>query len=305
VVLAALAVVVVELGPRALTGGVVHESEARTLAGVVVHPGHALRELPHLAVLALVWLGAAGSPRDGRALGGRLAALGLLTAACGAVVFAAAAAESGVSSAWRDLAQSRAASDLAGPGVHYRFHLLSDVALAGLLFALGRTVGPDDAGGARRARLGAVALAIALFGAALAAWGVESVTAPRFVGHAGREVVTFVLLALPVTWALALRAPAAELAPRRALGEPGTRVALALAALALGALAWNAAGVDLLAASSAPERPLALNLAAHQLEHLFDVAYLAAAAGVARGRPRGRGPASLAPRGAPFGSRRR
>ncbi|HEX9800132.1 MAG TPA: hypothetical protein VGC00_08200 [Thermoanaerobaculia bacterium] len=283
VLLVALAIVVGSLGIAAIAGGAVHESEARSLAGVVLFPGHALRELPHLVLLALLWLGAAGAPRDGRELGRRLAALGVLTAACGAALFAAAAAESGAALAWQDLAQSRAARDLAGPGVHFRFHLLSDLALGGLLFAVGRTVGPADGGRERRVRLGAVAVAGGLFAAALAAWGIESVATPRFVGHAGREILTFALLALPVLWALALRGHGTSLALRRALGERDVRLALAVAALGAGGLGWHALGVDLLAASSAPSRSLALNLAAHQFEHLFDVAFLAAAGRIASG----------------------
>lgn len=274
--LGSLLVVVSQLGPASLIAAPAHESEARSLLGVALYPAHALRELPHLILLALVWTGAVARPRDGRDLARRLARLVLLAVGCGAVLIAITAADGGLASAWLDLAQGRAASDLEGAGVHFRFHLLSDIALGGLFFATGRTV----ASTAGRSSFGGwipVSMAGGLFLAGIAAWGVDAVGSPRFVGHAGREVETVALVALPVLWALALRSPGAGLELRRVLAERGARVALTVAAGGSGLLLWLAAGADLMAASSAPERSVALNLAVHHFEHLFDLAFLVAA----------------------------
>jgi hypothetical protein len=277
VLVASFWVVVRELGAEALVGASAHESESRSLAGVLLYPAHALRELPHLVGLALVWLAAVAPPRDGRELGAQLGRLALLTIVTGLALFAAAANEAGALAAWQDLAQTRAARGLEGPGAHFRFHLLSDLALAGIFYAAGRTVvGPAPVERAPGGRW-LLALAGTLLLAALAAWGVDDVLSPRFVGHAGREVETSMAIVLPVLWALALRAPGATLEWRATWARRDVGVALAVAALAAGTLLAHALGVDLMAASSAPSRSVALNLATHHFEHLFDVAFLALA----------------------------
>jgi len=269
---ASAGVVAGALGPAALFGGAVHESEARSLLGVALYPAHALRELPHLVFLALVWLAATAPARDGRELARQTGRLALAAAIAGVALFAAAAREVGVVAAWQDLSQYRAARGLEGAGSHFRFHLLSDVALAGLFYVAGRTV--RRGGAPRSATPWGLAPAAALFAAALAGWGLSDVLTPRFVGHAAREVETGALVLLLPLWALALRAPGAALAPRRALGEPGVWLAAATAAVAAGVLVRHALGVDLMAASSAPSRRPALNLAVHHFEHLVDAAFL-------------------------------
>jgi hypothetical protein len=272
VIAASLAVVAVELGPTALAGASAHESESRSLLGVALYPAHALRELPHASLLALVWLAATAPARDARDLVRQIGRLALVAALVGLALFVAAAREVGALAAWQDLAQFRAARGLEGAGSHFRFHLLSDVALAGLFYVVGRTVRRDDV--APPAAPYTPAVAAVLFVAALASWGVADVLSPRFVGHAGREVETAALIVLPPLCALALRAPGASFDLHGARRELGVWLAAGATAVATGILLIRSLGVDLMAASSAPSRGVALNLAVHHFEHLFDAAFV-------------------------------
>src|SRR3990172_9064098 len=147
---ASLGIVLYELGPAAPLAWVAHENEPRSLLGIVLFPGHALRELPHVLVLTLVFGGALVPARDVR-LAARQAATVLARAtAFGAALFLWASLESGWRAAWVDLTQQRGAPDLLAPGVHVRLHLMSDLALALLFFGA--------AGLFERAGMGAIAL---------------------------------------------------------------------------------------------------------------------------------------------------
>jgi hypothetical protein len=275
-------VVVAALGPEALWRAPAHESEARSLLATALFPGHALRELPHLALLSLLFLFAWAPPSTGREARRLLGALGLATVGMGSVLFAWAALEAGPAAAWADLCQARAAPDLAGAGIHFRLHLASDLVLGGTFFAAGRLLGGPPAGGRLAWLAPAGAAAMLALGALV--WGVDGVAGPRFVGHALREVETHAVVTLPALLAGVLWWRAEERAarsPGAVLRERPVVAALGVAAAAGVFLLAGLPGVDVARDGSAPGRSVPLNLAAHHVEHLLDVAYLLVAAAVA------------------------
>ena len=261
-----LGIALASLGSEALITARAHETEARSLQAVALFPGHGLRELPHVLVLALAFAGAVAPARSPRAAGRQIARAATGTALCGAVLFVWAGLEAGWASAWSDLRQHRGAVDLEAPGIHVRMHLVSDVALGALFLGA--------AGLFERAGLGVGLLAAAgLLGALAGAAGTAGVSHPRFVGHAVREIVTHVSVTLPL-----LLAWTASRAKLRATGRRlpwWSWVAVAVAAATTGALLLLLPGPAVIARySSAPQRPLALNLAVHNFEHLIDLGVL-------------------------------
>jgi len=264
---ASLGIVLYELGPAALLASVAHENEPRSLLGIVLFPGHALRELPHVLVLTLVFGGALVPARDVR-LAARQAATVLARAtAFGAALFLWASLESGWRAAWVDLTQQRGAPDLLAPGVHVRLHLMSDLALALLFFGA--------AGLFERAGMGAIALVgMALLAGMAGVSGLAEIAHPRFVGHAAREVFAQTLVTLPLlmawTWR---RIPLEPVAALRTRWWTGGALAAGFVVTALLGLGVGRVS-DVLRYSSAPGRSLALNLAAHNFEHLLDLLLL-------------------------------
>jgi hypothetical protein len=124
---ASLAIILSSLEMSSLWLGIAHESAGRSLPGIILYPGHALRELPHVGLFALCWVGAQ-HPELTLKQGIRRLSLVLGTvAACGLIFFAWASLESSISLAWLDLFQHRAAPDLEGFGVHFRYHFWSDL----------------------------------------------------------------------------------------------------------------------------------------------------------------------------------
>jgi len=261
-----LGITLAHLGSAALIKARAHENEPRPLLAVALYPGHGLRELPHVLVLALAFAGTVVPARSWRAASRQLAAAGAGAAVCGTLLFVWAGFEVGWDSAWSDLSQRRGAVDLIAPGIHVRMHLLSDVVLGALfLGAAGLFAG---------AGLGVGALAAAgLLGALAVAAGTAGVSHPRFVGHALREIVTHVWVTLP----LLLAWTAARVGPR-SLGLRVPRwswVAVGVAAAVTGVLLLLLPGLaDVTRHSSAPGRPLALNLAVHNFEHVIDLGVL-------------------------------
>lgn len=264
---------------------VAHESEPRSLLGVALFPAHALREMPHLLVIACAWVGTLAPSRDARAAARQAGALIVLTAATVAILFAWASLEEGAGAAWIDLSQSRGAADLVERGIHFRMHAASDLAL-GCLFA---AAGGLYAG----AGLGALVPAgAALLAAMAAAWGLSGIAEPRLAAHAAREVFTHALVTLPIVmaWAARRRAfePAIALRSRRWVWLAVAGAAITSGALAAAvARAGGPAGV--LRHASNPGRSLPLNLAVHNFEHLLDALFLVAVTSVASGRGAGSG----------------
>lgn len=276
--LGSFAVTWAALGTDALYDGVAHESEPRSLLEVVLFPGHALRELPHVFLLALCWVaGAHGRSALRPSLLDLKRVFAIFAAWC-ALLFVWATLEDGSISAWQQLAQSVAAPGLHGAGAHFRYHLWSDVALALLFFGVGRALATPSTG-----HDWLLVWAILLFAAMLLAWGVHDTWSPRSIGHQAREVFTYTLLSLPcLVWVkLHYGEPIASLA---AFQQKAVLLPLGAAVAITALLAWGVLHGDVLRFSSNPTRGPLLNLAVHNFEHLLDlVPLLGAAAWTARG----------------------
>ena len=261
-----LGVIVANLGWGVLLTGTAHESEERSLLMTVLYPSHALRELPHLVVLALIWAGTLAPARRTRDAGRQAAIIALGALAAGTLLFLWAWGETGPLEAWVDLSQQRGAPDLLSPGVHYRLHAVSDPILALLL--VGAAGLHPRAGRSPLAILG-----IVLFLAMTALWLDGEALGPRFLGHGVREVVTHSIVTLPLLLALAHH-PAAALDFRLLFRRRWPAICLGLAAVLTLVAAVAAGPADVLEHSSAPERSLILNLAVHNFEHLLDLLFL-------------------------------
>ena len=269
--------VVLHLGVASLWTPIAHEAEGRSLLTVALFPGHGLRELPHVLILAMFWL----EGRIGRIELRQLAPIALRLAgtvvALTLVLFVWAAAEAGWASAWLDLSQGRAAEGLLGPGRHFRFNLLSDIALAGLFFCAGRLSREtrSQRGGAPWfAVTGGVALL-----SLVVVWGWAEVGTPRFIGHQAREIFTHTLVTLPLLAGLTGRSALRV----RHLREGSVALGFAIAAGLSGWLAWSVLHVDILSYGANPELPMLVNLSVHNWEHLIDLVLLLLVSKVALG----------------------
>ena len=253
-------------------GHTVHEDGSRTLLGTVFYFEHALRELP---LDLLLGLGAAGAvrwftPRRDRVRGRRVG-LGALVLLC-LVVVVGAIAVAGVPEALRNLAQmhTRPGAELAW-GAHWRYHLLSRLALLALALAVAglaaarRSRGFTANGDPRLFRR--VLIAFALITVVFLP-NLDPLLDSVFLGHQARELATHTLVTLPLALGAALAASGA--APRGG-GERSSRPAILLAAAgAAAAAAYLAAGVLLTGASSQGQTDdLTVLLGAHVFEHSF------------------------------------
>jgi hypothetical protein len=228
---------------------VLHEDGARTLLGTVFYGEHALRELPldlllaaAVAASALAFPGARRAP-SGRALGAAAAAAVAAVVCCGLAA--------GGGAALTDALAQRVTRPGAPEswGAHWRFHLLSRLAL--LLAAFAAAGLHARARGARRAPRAAPFAAV-LAGYALLSLvyrpSLEPVCDPVHLGHQARELFTHGLVTLPLALGAAFAArgapePGAGAAawPRSVAACAALAGALALG-LAAGALASGAAG---------------------------------------------------------------
>ena len=254
------------LGLRAGTpwpwGSVVHEDGQRTLLGTVFYFDHALRELPLDVLLGLAVAGAvrafvpAGRGGRGRGRAGVGALLVVIAIAAGAV-WAVGAAD-----ALRSVAQlhTRPGAELEW-GAHWRYHLLSRLALIASAFVLaGRGVPLQDT------RLFRAALALFVLLSLVFLPDLGPFVDALHLGHQARELATHALVTLPLALGAALLAR----------GEPGelrsgrsSRTALvAAAALAVLLGAWLALGAVATGASSQGQTSdLVVLLCAHVFEH--------------------------------------
>lgn len=257
-------------GPAAFSSPTVHEAEGRSLVTVALFPGHGLRELPHVILIGLLWLEGLLGPlpwRRARVILVRTLCVGAVSAV---VLLIWAAAESGWASAWLDLSQARAAADLIGAGSHFRFHLLSDLALGALFFCAGRLFRSND-----RHERGAPWFAIAFTGlmlVLLAAWGAADIATPRYIGHQAREIFTHSIVTLPLLVGLTV----GRRGSLRAILQPAVLISLAVATGITMWLGWSVLQVDILSHGANPEIPAGVNLAVHNYEHLIDLAILVA-----------------------------
>jgi len=270
VLLVSLVIVVRDLGAAALWRNVAHESEPRSLLGIVLFPGHELREIPHLLLFAVVWSAACSAPRTISLATDRLLRIVGRALLFTAAIFVWSLVEAGSTSAWVDLSQARLTPDAVLSGIHFRAHVISDVAIAAGLCAIGSAV--------RRERMtpvqgfGSMVLAaVGLLIAGMCVFGLDGVASPRFIGHSAREVFTYALIVVPVLTFRALRyRPDLRLVVRR----PETTISLAVSILAMAYIAIFALRVPLMQYSTDPTRSVALNLAAHNFEHVLDLLFL-------------------------------
>jgi hypothetical protein len=190
---------------------VVHEDGRRTLLQTVLYVEHALGELPLDLVLAVALAGAAlhffpeSSPGRKRRAGYYLLAFVL----CAAGIVGGAFVTAGKVAAIENLLQVHTRNG-APPvvGAHWRYHLLSRLALMMLAFAL---TGLLAGSGAPRRQ--ASDRRVPLFGAALSAFGLltagfgmttEPFVDPVYIGHQARELFTHTLITVPIGLAACL-----------------------------------------------------------------------------------------------------
>ena len=267
-----LIIVVHDLGITALWTSVAHESEPRSLLAVALFPGHMLREVPHILLFAIVWSASWSPPADLSQAARRLREIVCRAVPFVAAIFVWATLEAGRSSAWIDLSQARLTPDFVLSGVHFRAHIISDVAIAAVLCAAGSTlrrIGMASARGfSSMVVTGAVLLA---FG--MGVFGVSDISSPRFIGHSAREVFTYTLIIIPVLIFFALRDRSSS---HIMMGRPGPEVFIpaAVALVAIGYLATLAVRQPLLQYSADPTRSAPLNLAVHNFEHMLDLPFL-------------------------------
>ncbi len=262
-----LAVVWRQLGVTSLFREPAHESADRALLFIALYPEHALREIPHVFLLGLCWLAGLSGPRSWREAMAQCGRCASVTAAFAVLMLGWAGLEEGWEAAWLSLTQGYAAPGLTGAGVHFRFHLWSDLALGAIFFGAGRWLAPAD----RSRGAGGLVLAVCLFLCMLLRWGADGAWSPRFAGHQAREIFTHVLVTLPLLAGFAWQVG-------RAVAPDFRRPAAWLAWGAGGglcvAIGVRVISVDIMSFAADPTRSAALSLAAHHFEHLLDLVLL-------------------------------
>lgn len=267
---------------------VVHEDGRRTLLETVFYVEHALRELPLDLILSAAIAGAVrgavptvGPEASSR---GRIATVVLLLAV--AVIVAGTVRVAGVTGVLSNLAQmpTRVGAPLV-VGSHWRYHLLSRLALMLLAYAVVAFLGSTLAG-RRPVRAGwrsLYAASLVAFAGASFAFGVsaEPFSDPVYLGHQARELMTHTLVTVPVAIAVclgcgprggvAVRPPPRGAARRCAWIAGGVAVALG-AYLAIGVLVTDAA-------SAGQSAALGVLIFPHVFEHVLT--YVVVAAGAA------------------------
>jgi hypothetical protein len=268
---------------------VVHEDGRRTLLQTVLYVEHALRELPLDLVLAVALAGSAlrffPESRPGQQDRAPYYLLAFLLCMAGIVGGAIVAAGEGA--AIENLLQmpTRGGAPLV-VGSHWRYHLLSRLALILLAFAL---TGLAARVGVRRRPMSGRPVPAPLFVAALVAFGLltvgfgmttEPFVDPVYIGHQARELFTHALITVPIGVAACLASAApdsmADVLPSDGVGELGVVVAGGLS-VALGAyLAVGVLLTDAVAAGQTASVPALLF--PHFFEHTLTYALVGTAA---------------------------
>jgi hypothetical protein len=197
---------------------------------------------------------------------------------CGLILFSWASLEDGWSRAWLDLSQGYAAPGLEGSGVHFRYHFWSDIILCACFYMAGKTMSLSPSKSGPWLMLhGAL-----VFCLMACTWGMEGSRSARFLGHGAREILTYFLVCIPALLAIRHRAHGAfHLA---ALRRPDALLCLACIVAIGSGMFTGLHNQDLVSLSSAPQRPLTLNAAVHNFEHLLDLLLLMAVTAVMEGR---------------------
>jgi len=268
VLLMSLVIVVRDLGAAALWRDIAHESEPRSLLGIVLFPGHELREIPHLLLFAVVWSAACSPPRT-MSLDRRLLQIVGRALVLTVATFVWSSVQAGSTSAWVDLSQARLTPDAVASGIHFRAHVISDVAIASALCAIGSALRRERTAVTGFGLMVLIAVGWLLGGTFV--FGLDGFSSPRSIGHSAREIFTDALIVVPVLTFLTMRrVPDLWSAIRR----PEVSIALALSMLPVAYIATFAVRVPLIQYSADPTRSVALNLAAHNFEHVLDLLFL-------------------------------
>jgi hypothetical protein len=262
---------------------VVHEDGERTLIETVLYFSHAVRELPADIVLGI---GVAGSvlffyPPDrvtetsdrwGRVL---RAAFAWSVIATVTAILAGAAITNGAQSVLGDLAQLRTRPGAPEVwGAHWRYHLLSRLALILLSFSAVGGYCMLTKGSDRRLaspRMGGFAAALVLFASCSLLFGLstEPFADPVFLGHQARELFSHSFVTVPLAvgatmWAARRASPGSA----RTVGKFDRRLVYATGFLAVLIGAYLAAGLVWTGARSrAQSDDLVVLIFSHFFEH--------------------------------------
>jgi len=187
---------------------VVHESGNRTLLGTVLYFEHAARELPLDVVLGFAVGGAAlwALPRSKVTSHRQQILLAAMVVLVIAVITVGTLFTTNLTALWDNLLQmqTRPGVELSF-GSHWRYHLLSRLALMLASFALAGLVvvalrGRDGAGYKPGQTVFFSVMGIYIVLSMIFGLNLKPFTDPLFLGHQVREVLTHGLVTLPLAW---------------------------------------------------------------------------------------------------------
>lgn len=279
VLAASLLAIMARLGTPLIWGLAAHEDGVRTFGATFFYFEHAVRELPGDLLLGAVIGGALAYayPLKAGVRGARLYA-GVLVLVL-AVMLTGAVRDVGVIGVIDNLLQQHTRPGAALEwGAHWRYHLLSSLALYLMAFgAAGLLRFLDGAGTARDAARGgrmiAGALALYLLLTLVFAHSLQGLAKPFvdaiYIGHEARELFTSVLVTLPLAFGIGLLAAGERRAPASDADRNAHRIrwiGAIIAGIALGLyLCLGAVFMD--AAASGQTDDLVLLIAPHFFEH--------------------------------------
>jgi hypothetical protein len=221
ILLTAFVIICVHTGTAWPWTHVVHEDGRRTLIETILYFEHATRELP-LDVILGVAIGGSVSiafPPDDQRLPRtsstrRVCALALLLAIILAIILVGTAAKGGTALVFNELLQNRTRFGVPFEfGSHWRYHLLERMAM--ILGSLGfggmlRILGDRQHAGNERLGLAIVAGSIGIYILLTIVFSpgwlvfLQPFRDPRYLGHQVREVLTHVLVTVPLAWGVCM-----------------------------------------------------------------------------------------------------
>lgn len=311
---------------------IVHESRRYSLTDTLLYFRHFLREIPITVLYAAASVGAfrAYGPTSIRGVRGTwalwlpclLSALLVVTAGMQTV------REWGTDVAFWELLQAYTRDDFFRYGSHWRFHFLSSIAYLAGAVSLASLLGygiegsfPRPCSRERKRWIGGTLLVMVAL-TVLFRPTLDPFVDPRYIGHQAREVVTHLLIALPLSFGALVAASRSGMTvedggscgdgwgagryPAQSVGRSGklpTDVAVALAAWVLLLTFLMIAAIATGASRRVrPDVPLSSLLAAHAFEHFLDyLMVLLLSIGLARATVRGADAGSRAGTGRSLG----